>query len=138
MGTLRLARRISVFESMLEQASYSYYQDEARLTASARSYSALLASLTKVDEEHPEAGIADVVSDAIDVYADAEADFRQQQEAYAARRDRESAEEEHRRERIRQVECPTCGASPDAGCRTTSGKPTALHETRVRAAADIA
>jgi hypothetical protein len=138
MGTLGLARKISDFESMLEQAAYSYYQDEARLMSIARSYLTLLASLTKVDEEHPEAGIAEVVSDAIDLYQQAEADLRQQQVADDARRERESAEDERRRERIRQVECPTCSASPGTGCRTSSGKPAGLHETRARSVADIA
>jgi hypothetical protein len=135
MGTLGLAWRISSFESVVDHAAYSHFADEARLVAVARSYLALLASLTKVDEEHPDAGLPGLVSDAIDVCEQAEADLRQQQEADDPRREEGSDAAERRRERAMQVVCPTCGAPLGTGCRTKSGARIGVHGMRVRAAA---
>ena len=136
MSTLRFARRLADFESAVNREASLYFPGNESSRSLAQSYVALLKGLIKVDEEYPEAGIPDLLSDVIGVYEQGEADLRNRQDAEDARREREHAEAERRHERVVHVECPGCHAPADAECRSRNGSSLGIndHKARVRAA----
>jgi hypothetical protein len=136
VGTLSFARRLSRFESTLAREASPYHPGNESFRSLAQSYVTLLDGLVKFDEEHPEAGISDLLSEAIDVYEQGEADLRNQQDAEYARRERSYEKAQLLHEKVVQIECPFCHAPAGTDCSSRDGSSLGVsdHKARKRAA----
>lgn len=140
MSTLRFAQRLAKFTEAIQWKTYDGNGCQCGgQTWAYKSYERLLEHLIQLDEEYPDAGIPDILADAIDVYDQALAREREANRRSQARWEEEHAERKRIHELALTVGCPVCGQPVGSKCRTPSGidKGRDDHKDRLRHAEHI-